>query len=62
MDSLIGLTQSTAMRKVFVIVVFAIIIQFVWFFVNVLDLNANVGYITFGILFPMVLNIIILGI
>jgi hypothetical protein len=62
MDSLIGLTQSTAMRKLFVILAFAIIIQFVWFFVNVLELNANVGYITFGMLFPMVLNIVIIGI
>ena len=49
------------MKLLFVFVSFIIIVQLIWFFVRILEINENMGYIIIVMLLPMVFNVFIMG-
>jgi len=49
------------MLKVFVLFVLIIVVQFIWFFVNTLEINENIGYIIIVMILPMFFNVLIMG-
>ena len=61
MDSMIQIISSPIMLKVFVLFGLILIVQFVWFFVNTLGINENMGYIIIVMILPMFFNVWIMG-
>jgi len=60
MDSPLPLGWKS-MKRFIVFVAFIIIVQLIWFFVRVLEINPNMGYIIIVMLLPMVFNVFIMG-
>jgi hypothetical protein len=60
MDSPLPLDWKSMKRSI-VFVIFIIIVQLIWFFLRILEINKNVGYIIIAMLLPMVFNVFIMG-
>ena len=61
MDTLFSVISSPLLRRLMIVPIFIIIVQFILFFVNVLKININMGYIIIAMISVPAFSYMVIG-